>query len=1092
LDEALKELQDLLAIARRLYPTRSYPDGHADIAASLNNLGAVLGEMGRLETASSYLQEALAMRRRLYPASKYPDGHPELATSLSNLGAVLRAMGRLEPALEYQQEALAMKRRLYPESKYPDGHPDVAGSLYHLAVLLQAMDRLEPALACNQQALAMWGRLYPKAKYPDGHPVLAMSLNNLGLVLQAMGRLESALDFYEQALAMMRRLYPESKYPDGHPELARGLNNLGFVLQPMGRLEPALDYFQQSMAMMRRLYPESKYPDGHPDLVGALNNLGSVLSAMGRLEPALDYHQQSLEMRRRLYPASKYPDGHLDLASSLNNVGSDLNAMGRLEPALVYYEQSLAMRRRLYPESKYPDGHPALARGLGNLGGLLKEMGRFEPALNYQQQSLSMFRRLYPESKYPDGHPDLASALNDLGTALLAMRRPEPALSYLQQALAMRRRLYPASKYPAGHPALAMSLFNLGGVLQDLGRLEPALEHVGQALTMYSRLARELGEFATESEALAFWRDTPMLDVLLSVSHDLPDSLGRVWALVWTSRAAIVRVGEARYEALAAADLPRAVRERMKDLLVTRRLLARWLLQPPPTKPEVLVLRGVAIRTLTEERDRLERELAREVAGLSERQQLDRIGPADLEKALPPRSAYVDVLRYTRFGYDPKRHGTFWESRTPHYVAFVVRAGQPVRRVELGPAGPIEEALADWRHAIDQGLDSPASGKLRGLVWEPIARHLAADTQSVYLVPDGALSRLPWAALPGSRPGTVLLEELAIALAPHGPFLVQHLRKASKDEIADAPILMVGAVKYEDAPSTIETPKDDVLALRRGPGRDGAAASWPFLAGTERELRLLRDIAGPRALEITGTQASTTRLLRELPGARLAHLGTHGFFNEKLYGEEQRRAAEAIQNWQLSLDRMLGAGAGAMSPLSYTGLVLAGANHPEKARPDGGILTGEMILGLDLRRMDLSVLSACQTGLGAVADGQCVQNLQRAFHVAGCRNVIASLWSVPDQPTAALMSVFYEELLHDHKSPLEALRSAQLFVYRHPDQVKDLAQRGAPLPGKGAKLADPAAKPKAPSNRTEQAGDASARRSPARDWAGFVLSGPGQ
>ena len=61
---------------------------------------------------------------------------------------------------------------------------------------------------------------------------------------------------------------------------------------------------------------------------------------------------------------------------------------------------------------------------------------------------------------------------------------------------------------------------------------------------------------------------------------------------------------------------------------------------------------------------------------------------------------------------------------------------------------------------------------------------------------------------------------------------------------------------------------------------------------------------------------------------------------------------------------LAGAGAGAMSPLSYTGLVLAGANRPETAGSDGGILTGEMILGLDLHRMDLAVLSACQTGLG--------------------------------------------------------------------------------------------------------------------------------
>src|SRR5262249_38927907 len=179
--------------------------------------------------------------------------------------------------------------------------------------------------------------------------------------------------------------------------------------------------------------------------------------------------------------------------------------------------------------------------------------------------------------------------------------------------------------------------------------------------------------------------------------------------------------------------------------------------------------------------------------------------------------------------------------------------------------------------------------------------------------------------------------------------------------------------------------------------------------------------------------------------------------------------------------------AGAQSPLSYTGLVLAGANHPERAGPDGGILTGEMLLGLDLRSLELAVLSACQTGLGGVADGQCVQNLQRAFHVAGCRNVVASLWSVPDESTAALMGVFYEELLRNRRPPLEALRAAQLFVYRHPGQIKELAERGAPRLEKSVRLPESSAKAEGASQASGAPDDLATRRSSVKDWAAFVL-----
>src|SRR5439155_24744449 len=110
----------------------------------------------------------------------------------------------------------------------------------------------------------------------------------------------------------------------------------------------------------------------------------------------------------------------------------------------------------------------------------------------------------------------------------------------------------------------------------------------------------------------------------------------------------------------------------------------------------------------------------------------------------------------------------------------------------------------------------------------------------------------------------------------------------------------------------------------------------------------------------------------------------------------------------------------------------AGANLAEQAGPEGGILTGEYLLEQSLEGLDLAVLSACQSGLGDLAGHQCVQNLGQALHAAGCRDVIASLWNVPDDATAALMALFYDELLTKQRPPLEALRQAQLYVYRHP------------------------------------------------------------
>jgi hypothetical protein len=109
-----------------------------------------------------------------------------------------------------------------------------------------------------------------------------------------------------------------------------------------------------------------------------------------------------------------------------------------------------------------------------------------------------------------------------------------------------------------------------------------------------------------------------------------------------------------------------------------------------------------------------------------------------------------------RFEQDPQIVGKKGERRTPSYVAFVLRQGRPVTRVELGPAEPIETALGDWRSALSNQRDTPAAETLRRLLWEPLARHVPTDTHTVLLAPDA--DRM---AAIVSRSGTSLL-------GPHG------------------------------------------------------------------------------------------------------------------------------------------------------------------------------------------------------------------------------------------------------------------------------------------------------------------------------------
>src|SRR5262249_9013057 len=143
----------------------------------------------------------------------------------------------------------------------------------------------------------------------------------------------------------------------------------------------------------------------------------------------------------------------------------------------------------------------------------------------------------------------------------------------------------------------------------------------------------------------------------------------------------------------------------------------------------------------------------------------------DLLEILPEGAAFLDLVGFTRFEQDPQVKGKKGERRTPSYVGFVLAKGRPVQMVDLGPAQPIDNSISQWRQAINQGQDSLAAEDLRKLLWEPLARDLPNGATTVYVASDGVLGFVPWAALPGERPGTVLLEQYAVATTPHAPFL---------------------------------------------------------------------------------------------------------------------------------------------------------------------------------------------------------------------------------------------------------------------------------------------------------------------------------
>ncbi|MGE3820185.1 MAG: CHAT domain-containing protein, partial [Isosphaeraceae bacterium] len=920
-------------------------------------------------------------------------------------------------------------------------------------------------------------------RYPDGHDANAVSLSNLGMVLLKQGRFAAGEETHRDALAMRRRLYPASRFPDGHPDVARSLNNLAAALDAQGRSAEAEPLQREVLEVLRRRRPSERSPQFVAQLARATNNLAMSLLNQGRPAAAEAPLREALALRRSLYPHERFPDGHPEIARSLNNVGLALAHQENDEESSRLCEEALAMCRRLYPVDQYPKGHPDLLVTLNNVGTGHNGQGRYDRAVPVFREALAMCGGFYPRDRFPNGHPDLSRAIHNLAFTLGTLGQGEEAEELYRRAVAMDRALYPASRYPAGHPSLARHLNGLAELLASQGD-EEAEDAFSETMEICRSLINDYSRSRSDANVLNLMASLPSArDGYLSVvlgRRDVDPEV--VYAKIWPTRSHASRLSERKHLAARAAAVSSTLRNSWEELGGLRRQHAESLLAPMPRDAESREHRDRQLQSLGDRINRLDQEIRAALPEIGQAEALAESTPAELRAALPEDHAFIDLLRFTQISYRRAAEGAdggrIVASRTPRYLGFVVTRKNMVL-VDLNEAGPIEAAVEDWLRAISENkAEEPHRATLRDRVWTPLARHLPPTCSTVILAPDMALARIPWPALPGDRPGEVLLDRHALAVVPHGQFALQRLREAPSDAKGTGGILAVGGVHYDANDETNAPVKPSSTVVESFAMRGRSGLRWGTLPGSAREaerVAALAAAAGLRVERIQGADASSTNLLTRLPRVSIAHLATHGFFADPNFrsvlqidpGLFERRGEERV-------------GAGALSPLVLSGLVLSGANDPKT--PGRGLVTGEALVDLDLSGLELTVLSACDTGLGDVAGGEGVFSLQKAFHLAGCGNVVASLWKVDDVATEALMGLFYRNLWVDRMPPLEALRRAQLHLYRNPDAIPVLAAtRGVDFIERKLPVAPPRDPERAPGPVA-----------PTSKWAAFLFSGIGR
>jgi CHAT domain-containing protein len=296
------------------------------------------------------------------------------------------------------------------------------------------------------------------------------------------------------------------------------------------------------------------------------------------------------------------------------------------------------------------------------------------------------------------------------------------------------------------------------------------------------------------------------------------------------------------------------------------------------------------------------------------------------------------------------------------------------------------------------------------------------------IAPDGSLNLIPFAALVDEE-NRYLIERCAISYLTSGRDL---LRLQNPQPSRSAPLVLAD-------PLFGRRESRAMRGARNSPpsGDQGATQSDPDnifflpLPGTKREALAIKAVL-PEALLLM-RQEATEAALKQAKAPRILHVATHGFF---LSDQEDQRAktGNLAGNDPMRVSKLrLGRWAAQVeNPLLRSGLALAGANRRNDS-DDDGLLTALEVAGLDLWGTKLVALSACDTGLGEIKNGEGVQGLRRALVLAGSESQIISLWAVPDERAKDMMIPYYNALRRG-EGRSEALRQAQLRMLRSKDR----------------------------------------------------------
>ena len=468
-----------------------------------------------------------------------------------------------------------------------------------------------------------------------------------------------------------------------------------------------------------------------------------------------------------------------------------------------------------------------------------------------------------------------------------------------------------------------------------------------------------------------------------------------------------------------------AVHQRMRKMLKTdyeRDLFEKWISQRrqiatfslESKDEETRNARKIQFEALTELASETAAEIGPEFEKLAkERSESKFVRLDDVRSQIDQDTILIELLRFDRTSNFREIDA---EPNPDLYGAWIIppHGAGDVMFINLGEAEKIDALVASARKAIASApvditnVGEVESTELLRELMKPLTERLiepirknGGKSKHWLISPDSQLWLLPWAALPIEQ-NQFLVEQVSLRLLVSGRTLVDNDAEEAKKNppvIFADPDFDLGGESIQNAirEFQLELNLDRTRSFRPELGR---AVRLP---GTRMEaqsiLPRLETYNGVKPEVYLGAK-SAERVFKELISPPTLVMSTHGFFLDQKSDQ---------------------------SPLRRCGLLLSGCNLREqnlKHTGEDGVLTGEEIVEADLRGTRLVVLSACESGLGELQQGEGVAGLRQAFELAGARSVVATLWQIPDIETARLVSDMFQALA-EGQSPTLALQSAQ-------------------------------------------------------------------